>query len=158
MEARLNKSMKDMIEPLQTSINSLVTAQKDWALQRKDIDELKADKKKLSFMVKACEARNNQLENQVKVLENKLMENNIIMHGVKESSWKLDSTRRELVTSAIASTVTIPDEDKSWKQQEKSQYNQHNELVNIALQGVDQYGYHSQAKQTQIYFLKERKC
>ena len=112
MEARLNKSMKDMIEPLETSINSLVTAQKDWAVQRKDIDELKADKKKLSIMVRACEARNNQLENRVKVLENKLMENNIIMHGVKESSWELDSTRRELVTSAIASTVTIPDEDK----------------------------------------------
>ena len=63
-------------------------------------------------MVKACEARNTKLEDRVKILENKLLENNIIMHGIKESSWELDSTRRELVTAAIASTVTIPDDDK----------------------------------------------
>ena len=63
-------------------------------------------------MVKACEARNTKLEGRVKILESKLLENNIIIHGVKESSWELDSTRRELVTAAIASTVTIPDDDK----------------------------------------------
>ena len=40
------------------------------------------------------------------------MESNIIMHGIKESSWELDSTRKELVVNAIASTITVDDSDK----------------------------------------------
>ena len=112
MEAHLNKSMKEMIEPLQTSINSLVASQKDWVEQKKDIDALKIEKERLNQQVKTVKARNSNLENRLKVLEDKLMEINIIMHGIKESSWELDSTRRELVTSAIANTVTLLDDDK----------------------------------------------
>ena len=40
------------------------------------------------------------------------MESNIIMHGIKESSWELDSTRKELVVTTTANTITVEDEDK----------------------------------------------
>ena len=44
MEARLNKSMKDMLDPLQSSINSILETQKDWAEQQRIVTELKAEK------------------------------------------------------------------------------------------------------------------
>ena len=46
--------------------------------------------------------KNLKLENHVKTLESKLMDNNLILHGVKESKWELDLTRDELVFQAIA--------------------------------------------------------
>ena len=50
--------------------------------------------------------RNTQLESRVKHLEVKLLENNIIMYGVKESKWELDSTCNELMIQMLSSTVS----------------------------------------------------
>ena len=112
MEARLNKSMKDMIDPLQSSINSILETQKDWAEQQRIVTELKAKKDILARKIQVVEFKNTKLEDRIKVLEDKLMESNIIMHGIKESSWELDSTRKELVVNAIASIITVDDSDK----------------------------------------------
>ena len=112
MEARLNKSMKDMIDPLQSSINSILETQKDWAEQQWIVTELKAEKDVLARKIQVVEFKNTKLEDCIKVLEDKLMESNIIMHGIKESSWELDSMRKELVVNAIASTITVDDSDK----------------------------------------------
>ena len=46
MEARLNKSMKDMIDPLQSSINSTLETQKDWAEQQRIVTRTKSYKLK----------------------------------------------------------------------------------------------------------------
>ena len=112
MEARLNKSMKDMIDPLQSSINSILETQKDWAEQQRIVTELKAEKDVLARKIQVVEFKNTKLEDRIKVLVDKLMESNIIMHGIKESSWELDSMRKELVVNAIASTITVDDSDK----------------------------------------------
>ena len=112
MEARLNKSMKDMIDPLQSSINSILETQKDWAEQQRIVTELKAEKDVLARKIQVVEFKNMKLEDRIKVLEDRLMESNIIMHGIKESLWELDSTRKELVVNAIASTITVDDSDK----------------------------------------------
>ena len=48
----------------------------------------------------------------MKQLEQKLLENNIIVHCVKEPKWELDSTRHELVTKMISSTVTASTEEE----------------------------------------------
>ena len=48
----------------------------------------------------------------VKILEDKLMESNIIMHGIKESAWKPEDTCRELVLKAIADTINVDDPEE----------------------------------------------
>ena len=96
MEDRLTtslmKKMKEMIDPLQNSINSLVLNQKDWDQQKADVKNIQVENMKITQKMQLLSDKNTQLESQVKHLETKLLENNIIMHGVKECKWELDST------------------------------------------------------------------
>ena len=87
------------------NINSLVLSQKEWEQQKTDVRNLHVKKERLNIKFKEVKEKNCKLENRVKKLEDKLMESNLIIHGIKESSWELDSTRNELVVQAIASTV-----------------------------------------------------
>ena len=113
MKERLTQKMREMIDPLTTSLNSLVSQQKDWEQQRTDVKELQVEKIKMNQKMKILLEKNDKLETRVKHLEQKLLENNIIVHGVKESKWELDSTRHELVTQMLAATVTAStDEEK----------------------------------------------
>ena len=97
MEMRLTQSMQDMIAPLKMSINSLVVSQQDWERQKSDVELLHTEKDQLNGIIKEVEAKNSKLENRVKKLEACLMENNLIIHGLWEGKWELDSTRNELV-------------------------------------------------------------
>ena len=101
----LTRSMKDMINPLQASINSLVASQKDWEQQKQDVKKLLDQKVVLNDKIRATEERNEKLESRVKKLEDHLKECNLVMHGVKDTNWELDSIRHELVIKEIAETV-----------------------------------------------------
>ena len=91
MEERLNQSftqtMKDMISPLQISVDSLVVSQHKSELQKSEVNKLQQDKRLLDSKVKKIQEENMALENGVKKLEKKLMESNLIFHGIKESRW-----------------------------------------------------------------------
>ena len=62
--------------------------------------------------VRRLSEKNDKLETRVKQLEQKLLENNIIVQGIKESKWDLDSTHHELVTQMLSSTVTASTEEE----------------------------------------------
>ena len=83
--------MKDMISPLPISVDSLVVSQREWELQKSEVNQLQQDKRLLDSKVKKIQGENMALESRVKKLEEKLMESNLIFHGVKESRWELDS-------------------------------------------------------------------
>ena len=104
--------MKEMIDPLTNSLNSLVSQQTDWDQQRSNVKELQEETTKMNQKVRRLSERNDQLETRVKHLEQKLLENNIIVHGVKESKWELDSTHHKLVTQMLSSTVMAPTEEE----------------------------------------------
>ena len=72
-EARLNRSMKEMIDPLQTSINTILNTQKDWMEQKKVVADLKAEKDILAQKVQLIETKDSKVEDHIKVLENKLI-------------------------------------------------------------------------------------
>ena len=116
MEERLNQSftqmMKNMISPLQISVDSLVVSQKEWKSQKSEVHQLQCDKMLLDSKVKQIQEENTALESRVKKLEEKLMESNLIIHVVKESRWELDSTRHELVVQTIASSVSATNDEK----------------------------------------------
>ena len=104
-EDTITKNMKEMIEPIKLDINSLVQSQKEWEQHKTDMQDLKVEKKRLNNKIKEVEERNLILEDRVYKLEDRLLECNLIIHGVKESKWELDSTQNELVVQAIADTV-----------------------------------------------------
>ena len=97
--------MKEMIEPIKHDINSLVQSQKEWEQHKSDVHILKVEKTCLNHRIREVEEKYIKLEDRVRKLEEKLLECNLILHGIKESCWELDSTRNELVIQAIAETV-----------------------------------------------------
>ena len=60
---------------------------------------------------------NDNLKNRVATLETKLLESNLIMHGIPEEPWEQDSNRTEKIYNAIASTV---DKADPWAKLEKA--------------------------------------
>ena len=112
MEERLTRKMKEMIDLLTTSLNSLVSQQTDWNQQRANVRELQEGTTKMTQKVRRLSEKNDILETRVKHLEQKLLENNIKVHGMKESKWELDSTHHKLVTQMLSSTVTASTEEE----------------------------------------------
>ena len=112
MEAKLTKNMKEMIDPFKVDISALVKCQKEWEQQRVDVQDLKVEKTRLNHKIREVEEINLKLEARVCKLEDKLLESNFIIHGIKESKWELDSTRNELVIQAIAETVHAENNEK----------------------------------------------
>ena len=115
MEDRLTanmNNMKSMIEPLQTSIDTLLGSQAEWESHKQKVTQLEEERKVLNQQVSEVEKKNATLETRIKKLENKLMECNIIVHGVKEVTWEPDSTRRELVVQTLANTVKGTEDKK----------------------------------------------
>ena len=108
----LTKNMKEMIKPIKTDISSLVQSQREWEQHKTDVHDLKVEKTRLNKKIKEVEEKNTQLEDRIRKLEDKLMESNLIIHGIRESKWELDSTRNELVVKAIADTVLAETEEK----------------------------------------------
>ena len=115
MEARLTCMMKEMLEPLKTDLNSLILSQREWEQQKTDVQNIHVEKEQLNFKIKEVEEKNSKLEDRVKKLKDKLMESNLILHGIKESSWELDSTRNELVIQAIAATINADNDNNKLK-------------------------------------------
>ena len=112
MEQRLTDTFTKMITPLQKSVDSLVVSQKEWEASKIEVKELQQAKIKLNADMKTVMMKNSELEERVKSLEDKLMENNLIIHGISEGKWEVDSTRNELVYQSISSTVDAPDEEQ----------------------------------------------
>ena len=106
------KSVKDMIDPLKTDISSLVQSQKEWEKHKTDVYDLKIEKMRLNKKIQEVEEKNTLLEDRVRKLEDKLMESNLILHGIKESKWELDSTCNKSVIKAISDTVFAETEEK----------------------------------------------
>ena len=112
MEECLTKTFTKMITPLQKSVNSLVVSQKEWEAQKTEVQQLHQAKEKLNTDMKRVMTKNSELKERVKNLEEKLMENNLIIHGITEGKWEVDSTRNELIYQSISGTVEAPDEEK----------------------------------------------
>ena len=52
MEERLTQKMREMIDPLTTGLNSLISQQKDWEQQQTDVKELQVEKIKMNQKMK----------------------------------------------------------------------------------------------------------
>ena len=112
MEQRITNTFTKMITPLQKSVDSLVVSQREWEAQKTEVQQLHQAKEKLNTDMKKVMSKNSELEDRVKSLEDKLMENNLIIHSITEGKWEVDSTRNELVYQSISTTVDAPSEEQ----------------------------------------------
>ena len=73
MEERLTQKMREMIDPLTTGLNSLVSQQKDWEQQRTDVKELQVEKIKMNQKMKILSEKKRQIGNKSQTLRTKVI-------------------------------------------------------------------------------------
>ena len=81
----MTNNMGTMLEPLQKSIDSLIQSKQEWELHKTEVTELKSKQVSLVKKLSDYSELTDKLTKRVKDMEEKLMELNVIMHGIKES-------------------------------------------------------------------------
>ena len=113
----LREVIKEVQKPLEDKLNTLIDVQNKQLEQDENIKVLKKEQKQLKRKCEKTEQENDNLKNRVASLEIKLLESNLIMHGIPEEPWEQDSNRNEKIYNAIASTV---DEVDPWEKLKKA--------------------------------------
>ena len=115
----MQNDMKDLINPLQDSINMLLEINKQWEHSLKECNELKQQNLELNTKMCKIENDNKLLNQRVQQLEDKLLEGNVMFQGIPDSLWEPSETTKEKVFSAIAHTISGDKEeskmDQAWK-------------------------------------------
>ena len=112
---RFGATMKELLQPMREDIQWLVEAQNLNTTATEICNEVKNDQVALKAKCEKVENENMELKNRLLCLENKMLQNNLIIHGIKEEEWELDDNRKEKIHHAIASTVDAPDYRKHLK-------------------------------------------
>ena len=105
-------TLNELIKPLKEDIKTLLDEKKDEKTCKQIVEEVHEDHLNLMKRCKKMENENKELKSRLNKLENKMLGNNIIMHGVQEETWELDENRKEKVYKAIAPTVDEKDRRK----------------------------------------------
>ena len=114
MNRNLTNSLAQALQPLQTSINGLVTATAKIAVQQTQIDHLQAENTNLKRQLKKLESTTCVLKEKMTRIKNEALENNLVFFGVVEnlSSRELIEERVEKLHCCIADTLDIEDPSK----------------------------------------------
>ena len=102
-------AMQELINPLEEKINQLIGTKEKQEKQEEEIINLKIQQNELYRKCMKTESENTKLKKRLEILENKLLEANLIMHGIREDEWEDESSRRERIYHAIAPTVDADD-------------------------------------------------
>ena len=108
----LREVIKEVQKPLEDKLNTLINIQNKQLEQDENIKELRREHKHLKRKCEKMEIENDNLKSRVSSLESKLLESNLIMHGIPEEPWEQETNRHEKIYNAIASTV---EEVDPWK-------------------------------------------
>ena len=109
------KSLQELIQPMKEDIKSLLDSKKQENNYDETIEEVKEEQIELHKKCEKIERENHALKDRLNKLENKMLSNNLILHGIHEDAWELDDNRKEKVYNAIAATVDEKDRRKRHK-------------------------------------------
>ena len=105
-------TLNELIKPLKADIKTLLDEEKEEKTCQQIVEKVQEDHVNLVKCCEKIETENKELRSRLNRLENKMLGNNIIMHGVREDTWELDDNRKEKVYKAIAPTVDEKDRRK----------------------------------------------
>ena len=105
MEKRIIASYQETIKPLQDSIDVLLAGKKKVEEMTGEFKKLKLENKTITRRCNMMEQENKVLKDRINNIENKLLENNVVMHGVEESFEESETQRKSKVRGVIAHTV-----------------------------------------------------
>ena len=107
----LNKDWSDKLDqkldPLQTSVNEIKSNLTAQETKIEQVMKIKEENIQLHNQCNQIEKENKTLKDRLTVIENCLLENNIILHGINKDSWELNSVLKEKTIHALANTIDV---------------------------------------------------
>ena len=110
-----NRELKNMMQPLQDSITMLTEDKKTMHTAINTCEDIKASQSQINQRCDKMEQENRELRSRLLRLENKLLDNNLIFHGIKEDNWDSQENTKERIWRAISYTVDDNDSRKRMK-------------------------------------------
>ena len=128
MENRITKSITESIEkliaralqPLKDDVKQLSTSTNQQDTRMSELVKVCNENVKLKTRIQEVERENQSLKNRLTNIEDKLLENNVIISGVKEDAWETDAALKEKVINLIAYTVDAQDPDTQLEKARKA--------------------------------------
>ena len=105
----LNKDWSDKLDqkldPLQSSVNEIKVNLTTQENKIEQVMKIKNENIRLHNRCNQMEKENKQLKDRLTVIENHLLENNIILQGITEDNWELNSVLKEKTIHALSDTI-----------------------------------------------------
>ena len=108
----LREVIKEIQQPMDAKLDALIDIQNKQREQDENMQELKKEQNNLKRKYEKTEHENENLKIRMSKLENKLLESNLIMHGISEEAWEQEKSRTEKIYAAIANTI---ENDDPWE-------------------------------------------
>ena len=101
----IKTEVSNAIKPLQDSIDVLLASKKKTEEIQGEVKKLKHENKAITHRCHVMERENKILKDQINDIENRLLETNIVMHGLEETFEESESQRKQKVKAMISHTV-----------------------------------------------------
>ena len=105
----MKEAIRELIDPIEAKLNQLLDMKEKQERQEIEIEQLHTTQSELYKRCMRIEHDNKKLRSRIERLEEKLLESNLIMHGVKEDPWEDTETRKDKVYRMIAHTIDQED-------------------------------------------------
>ena len=107
--------MKELLKPIQDSIDRLLLVKDNIEVQEGQIKQLKYENWKLTMEVDYLKKEVKSIKSKINTLENKSLERNLIFHGLHEGNTEVEEDRAEKIYGAISAAVNC-DTTEEWLQ------------------------------------------
>ena len=97
--------MKELLKPIQDSIDRLLLVKDNIEVQEGQIKQLKYENWKLTTEVDYLKKEVKSIKSKINTLENKSLERNLIFHGLHEGNTEVEEDRAEKIYGAISATI-----------------------------------------------------
>ena len=101
----LGMKLDRKLDPLQSTVNEIKSNLQVEESKIEHAMKIKQENIKLQAICSSIEKENLLLKKRLNAIENHLLENNIILQGINEDAWELNSVLKEKTIYALANTI-----------------------------------------------------
>ena len=101
----LSVKLDQKLDPLQSSVNEIKSHLHVQESKIEHVMKIKQENVKLQAKCSSIEKENVLLKKRITAIENHLLENNIILQGINEDAWELNSVLKVETIHALANTI-----------------------------------------------------
>ena len=99
------KAIERLLKPMRNDISTILKSHKELKDNLIQMTKLQEENVTLRERVEKIEARNERLSKRVSALEDRILQNNIIISGIKESPWETEAVRQEKLYQVFSDTI-----------------------------------------------------